>query len=31
MEATRQVFTFILNSLSRRGQIVDLETIDPGR
>ena len=31
MEATRQVFTFILNSLSRRGQIVDLETIDDGR
>ena len=31
MEAIRQVFTFILNSLSRRGQIVDLETIDDGR
>jgi hypothetical protein len=31
MEATRQVFTFILNSLSRRGTIVDLETIDDGR
>jgi mono/diheme cytochrome c family protein len=31
MEAVRQVFTFALNSLSRRGQIVDLPTIDQDR
>ena len=31
MEATRQVFTFVLNSLSRRGTIVDLETVDDQR
>jgi mono/diheme cytochrome c family protein len=28
MEAVRQVFTFVMNSLSRRGQVVDLPTID---
>ena len=31
MEAVRQVFTFVLNSLSRRGQIIDLPTIDPDK
>ncbi|HEY0707436.1 MAG TPA: hypothetical protein VGG33_11600 [Polyangia bacterium] len=28
METVRQVFAFIINSLSRRGQIVDVQTID---
>ena len=31
MEAVRQVFIFTLNSLSRRGTIVDPPTIDPDR
>ncbi|HEY0710706.1 MAG TPA: hypothetical protein VGG33_28135 [Polyangia bacterium] len=31
MEVVRQVFAFILNSLSRRGQIVAPQTIDPAK
>jgi mono/diheme cytochrome c family protein len=31
MEAVRQVFTFTLNSLSRRGELVEATTIDPHR
>jgi mono/diheme cytochrome c family protein len=31
MESVRQVFTFALNSLSRRGELVEAVTVDPAR
>jgi mono/diheme cytochrome c family protein len=31
MDALRQVFTFVMNSVSRRGALVDMPTVDEGR